>query len=186
MAEVVHHFEPTFTARSGRSYTVRVCGGLAADGLWEGWIEFEPLDGGITLRTPRETEQSDRKELEYWATGLSTVYLEGALDRALRPEAPSAPPTVERPTYDAPAPYAPSTPTPSPRRASPDAILDPFEVFASSGEEVLSAELHALGETHLRRIVEEYSLVGGELDLHAMHRNALAELIVAAVRRQAG
>jgi hypothetical protein len=104
----------------------------------------------------------------------------------MRPETPPPAPPVERPAYDAPAPYVPPLPHPAPRRAAPDAILDPFEVYASSGEEVLSAELHALDEKHLRRIVEAYSLIGGELDLGAMHRNALAELIVAAVRRQAG
>jgi hypothetical protein len=35
------------------------------------------------MRTPRETEQPNREDLAYWATGLTQVYLEGALTRAL-------------------------------------------------------------------------------------------------------
>jgi len=51
--------------------------------MWEGWVEFDPVDGGPTIRTPRETTQPNRADAEYWATGLEPVYLEGALDRAL-------------------------------------------------------------------------------------------------------
>jgi hypothetical protein len=56
--------------------------------MWEGWIEFEPSDGGAAIRTPRETTQPNLKDLEYWATGLTEAYLEGALVRALDPDVP--------------------------------------------------------------------------------------------------
>jgi hypothetical protein len=56
-----------------------------ADGLWEGWIEFHPVDGrGPTLRTERETTQPNKAALEYWASGLGPIYFEGAFARALR------------------------------------------------------------------------------------------------------
>jgi len=55
----------------------------ADDGLWEGWIEFRLSDGSATLRTGRETVQSNLQSLKYWATGLEPTYLDGALARAI-------------------------------------------------------------------------------------------------------
>src|SRR5262249_49394914 len=56
---------------------------------WEGWFVFFPLTGGDALATDRETTQSKRDDVVYWASGISATYLEGALHRALdlRPEA---------------------------------------------------------------------------------------------------
>jgi hypothetical protein len=62
-------------------------------GTWVGWIEFHPIGTErLVLRTDRETTQSSRSALEYWSTGLGTVYLEGALERA---RALSVEPTVD-------------------------------------------------------------------------------------------
>jgi hypothetical protein len=66
------------------------------DGLWEGWIEFIPTDGGAPLRSRRETTQPNRDDAVYWATGLTPVYLEGALERALRPAVRPPSSTVRR------------------------------------------------------------------------------------------
>jgi len=44
---------------------------------------FAPADGSPPLATPRETTQSNRAALEYWARGLEPIYLEGALVRAV-------------------------------------------------------------------------------------------------------
>ena len=38
---------------------------------------------GETLRSFRETTQPNLTDLRYWATGLTPVYLEGALERIL-------------------------------------------------------------------------------------------------------
>ena len=66
---------------NGGLWDVRVLGQERDDGTWVGWLEFEnPLRG--TLRTERETTQSNRDGLVYWATGLEPIYLEGALSRA--------------------------------------------------------------------------------------------------------
>jgi hypothetical protein len=91
MAEVLIYFDATTVARDGSRWTPRACGGRADDGLWEGWIDFVSTDGSSrSLRSPRETEQPDRANLMYWATGLTQVYLAGALERAIARTAPSS------------------------------------------------------------------------------------------------
>jgi hypothetical protein len=84
MAELMVKFTEPTRHDSGKLYWPSVYGGLADDGLWEGWIEFTE-DGGRSVRTPRETEQPNRDFLRYWAQGLTSTYLEGALVRALNP-----------------------------------------------------------------------------------------------------
>ena len=68
----------------GRTYRPRVYGESQADGSWGGWIVFFPLDGSPAVATDRETTQSTLESLGRWAAGLSSVYLEGALVRALQ------------------------------------------------------------------------------------------------------
>jgi transitional endoplasmic reticulum ATPase len=108
MAEVLLEFQTPVFARDGTAYRARACGGEAGDGTnrWHGWIEFVPAGGGVTIRTPRETSQPNRTDTAYWATGLTAVYLEGALQRALHPTVmPIRPPTPAMPGGDeAPAP----------------------------------------------------------------------------------
>jgi hypothetical protein len=149
---------------------------------WEGWIEFEPDNGGAALRTPRESVQPNRQDLQYWATGLSTAYLEGALERALHPPKRTAPPPHRTPAYDGPAPRA-DAPRGGPA-APPHAILDPFHVWMQ-GEDVLREELAALEGMHLRNIIRAFDLVpeSGE-DLDRMAHATLVELIVGGVRRR--
>ena len=68
---------------TGRTYLARARGEPSSDGMWHGWVEFLPSDGGQALATGTETTQPNRTDAEYWATGLTAVYLEGALQRAL-------------------------------------------------------------------------------------------------------
>jgi hypothetical protein len=189
MAEVLVQFDRPLADEGGRGYVVRVCGGVAGDGTWEGWIEFDPGDGGVTLRTPRETVQPNRTDLEYWATGLTVAYLEGALERARHPRTPDPRPrsVAARPTYDRPAPSAPRpSGTAAPLHLRPHAVLNPFEVYLQ-GEDVLRKELNALDEGHLRNVIRSFELVREEeMDLRAAPRSTLAEAIVAAVRTRLG
>ena len=59
MAEVFVRFTETVRSADGGDYSAQACGGVADDGLWEGWIEFADV-GGPPMRTPRETEQPNR------------------------------------------------------------------------------------------------------------------------------
>jgi hypothetical protein len=163
--------------RDGVSYTAQACGAPAADGLWEGWIEFIPIDGGAPIRSPRETTQPNRTDARYWATGLSAVYLEGALRRALRPlvvRTARAP----RAMFEAPAP-ALNVESADVARV---AILDPFSVY-KKGDALLRHELGALSAWHLANIAIAYRLsdMPGET-LAGLPRTFLVSLIVAAVR----
>lgn len=68
----------------GRTYRPRVYGEPQATGTWGGWIVFFPLDGTPAVATDRETTQSTFESLGVWAAGLTSLYLEGALERALQ------------------------------------------------------------------------------------------------------
>jgi hypothetical protein len=86
MTDVLVEFDTIVHDERGRGWMPRACTRIADDGLWEGWIEFVPTDSSLEpVRTGRETEQHDRDGALYWAEGLSRVYLEGALNRALAP-----------------------------------------------------------------------------------------------------
>lgn len=67
-------------AKGGRKYRVVIEGERRDDGTWAGRVAF--VDGGQARRTGQETSQPNRKALEYWATGLEPVYLDGAFGRA--------------------------------------------------------------------------------------------------------
>jgi hypothetical protein len=188
MAEVLVQFNTVVRGSDGRGYVARVCGREAENRLWEGWIEFDRQDGSPVLRTARETEQPNRTDLEYWATGLTATYLEGALERALRPQAPELRPrsVAAEPSFDRPASRPPEVGSSVAADGIPTrVVLDPFEVYVQ-GEDVLRRELGALDEGHLRNIVRAYQLIGeGELDLQALQHATLVDSIVAAVRARA-
>lgn len=84
-AETIQEYTVRFQADEGTLYAILVRGELREDGMWEGWLEFQPLDGGLPLRTGRETTQPNREALVYWASGLEPVYFEGAFERASVP-----------------------------------------------------------------------------------------------------
>ncbi len=67
-------------AKGGREWRVVIEGEKRRDGTWGGRVVF--VGQSENLRTEQETSQPNRKALEYWATGLEPVYLDGAFDRA--------------------------------------------------------------------------------------------------------
>ncbi|HET9983226.1 MAG TPA: hypothetical protein VFQ38_06555 [Longimicrobiales bacterium] len=178
MAEVIVRFQGAQTAPDGRAYLAQACGRAREDGSWEGWIEFHPVDGRTPVRTGRETTQPGRDELAYWATGLGNAYLDGALERALRP--PLAP-------REPVAPAVPAFPGPAPRPGGAGippggAVLDPFAVYAE-GEDVLRSQLNAMAAGHLRNIVRGYALSAATAaELERMDHITLVATIVAGVR----
>jgi hypothetical protein len=87
---------------TGRSYRPRAYGAQQLDGAWGGWLVFFPLGGGLAIASDRETTQSTFEALTVWAAGLTPVYLEGALARALTlAQPPSVLTQLEEAEYDA-------------------------------------------------------------------------------------
>jgi hypothetical protein len=185
MAEVLVAFDTPIADESG-AYRVRVIGRRADDGMWEGWLEFDPIDplgaGAKTVVGPVESRQPERDHLVYWATGLTPVYLEGALDRARRPLVVRTR-VIEQPASDHPAPRAVSVPVRR-RVLRPEAVLDPFEVAGQSGIDVLEQELRALNRPRLLNIISGFDLNPGGEDIEWMTEAQLVRFIVVAVETQ--
>jgi hypothetical protein len=161
MAEILVKFDEPIGAPRGKMYFAEAVGREVAGGLWEGWLEFIPRgDGSNHLESGRETTQPNRADLEYWAQGLTKVYLEGALIRAVSLAATPAEAREDGESADFRGPALPGAP-PRRRRApmSPRPILDPFQVYAQ-GESVLRSELNALSRDHLEAIAAAYDLTG--------------------------
>ena len=178
MAEVLVEFAEPVTDENGSRYTARACGSAMDDGLWQGWIEFLPVEQGSPLRSGRETTQPNREDTVYWATGLTPIYLEGALRRALHPLTRPAQRQILPPVFDAPAPAAdgPSAPI--------ESVMNPFSVFRK-GEALLRRQLSALSAWHLVNIVRDYELSDAPpAQLNALPAAELVELIVSAVQRR--
>ncbi len=194
MARVLHVFRQSIEL-ADRVYRARACGRQRDDGRWEGWLEFEPDDGSVALRTPRETTQPTLATLEYWAAGLTPVYLEGALERAVDAEEDIVTLEVpETPAYDEPAPSRATRQAEAAAEISAAAdvlagpptleaaVLDPFSVYLK-GEGVLRERLGALGARHLRTIVRAYRLASeAEATLEALREPELTAIIITAVR----
>jgi hypothetical protein len=181
MAEVLTQFKDPITTNDGTQYGVQACGARNDQGLWEGWIEFLPVKDGPALRSARETTQPNRTDAEYWATGLTRVYLEGALHRALNPPVGKVV-HLSHPVFQEPALRKKVTTVPA---VEPDAVLDPFSVF-DKGERILRQELSALAAWHLVNIIIAYRLSDDSpAMLNARPKPQLIETIVARVRQEA-
>jgi hypothetical protein len=137
-----------------------------------------PVDGGSAVRSGRETTQPNQTALVYWATGLSPVYLEGALHRALQPASRRSAAPAAPPAYDGPAPdfTSPAIVTKS--------VLNPLSVYRK-GEALLRRQLGALSEWHLVNIVRDYNLSEQPVDaLNNLTGPELIELIVFGTRER--
>ena len=176
MAQTFAQFDTPIASDEGDAFTAKVCGRQREDGLWEGWIEFEDTLTGDVLRSTRETTQPNASDLTYWATGLTSVYLEGALARVLKdPKARGE--ALEPPVFDAPADKSDAR-----RHSTGLAILDPFSVY-EKGPDLLAQELMALRPRHLRQIIKEYQLTSEpEESLDSLTKQELGSLIVSRVR----
>jgi hypothetical protein len=178
VAEVLVEYPDAVTSDRGRNYIARACGAEMADGKWHGWIEFVPLGDGEPMRSARETTQPNRQDTKYWATGLTPVYLQGALRRAERRPLRAAAVRPEPPYFEGPAdPFVVANGT-------TEAVLDPFSVY-QKGEPLLRRQLSALAGWHLVNIIRKYDLSGEDSALLAARQpEALVETIIDGVRRQ--
>jgi len=183
MGETLLQMDTPVAGPDGTVYLARVCARPMEGGRWEGWLEFDPVDGGDTLRTRRETTQPNRADTEYWATGLTPVYLEGALTRALNPPAAGRREEPLPSRFEEPA--APERPVRAHERVA-DSVLDPFSIY-EKGEGLLRRQLGALSAWHLINIALDYALTGrSRAALEKLSHPGLIELIVEAVREEAG
>jgi hypothetical protein len=170
MTETLLEYQTPVVGPGSAVYVARACGSPGA-GVWQGWIEFTPVDGGPTVRSGRETTQPNRENTVYWATGLTPVYLEGALNRALDVLVPSRP-------------ILPSH-VPSDAEGRGHAVLNPFSVY-EKGEAFLRRQLGALSGWHLLNIIRDYELDSRRLAAFAGRtRASLIDTIVAAVAASA-
>jgi hypothetical protein len=180
MAEVLVSFDQPVRDELGE-YHARAVGRLADDGMWEGWIEFAPIDGSTeVLLTSVESRQPERAHLEYWATGLTPIFLEGALHRARRPVTVRVRP-VEIPLSDAPKPR--DTVVARTMPSGPEPVLDPFEI-GSRNLDQLRQELGALNRPRLLNIIAAFALNPSSEDLSWMSDRQLTQFIVTAVEAQ--
>jgi hypothetical protein len=180
VAETLLQFQSAIEGPDGIRYRAKACGSPMPDGMWQGWLEFEPLDGGAAARSHRETTQPNRTDIDYWASGLTPIYLEGALRRAL--DGPVRVPVVavEPPLFDEPAPSVVGTT----RDATPHGVLDPFSVI-EKGEPLLRRQLGALSAWHLVNIILNYELSEEPVErLNVLPAASLIEIIVSGVRDQ--
>jgi hypothetical protein len=180
MADVLIRF--SYPIRDGAAaFRAQACGAPTSDGRWTAWIEFMPLDGGRPLRSPRETTQPNRIDAEYWAAGLTPVYLEGALQRARNPVVRQRSPRVE-PVFRAPAPDFIDDGGSPPA----EAVLDPVSIYQKS-ETQLRRQLSALSSRHLVNIIRAYGLSEETADaLRRLPASALIARIVTGCERLSG
>jgi hypothetical protein len=178
MPEVLVEFSEPVRSKDGRTFIARACGGEFDGHLWQGWLEFLPFDGGSALRSGRETTQPNRQDTEYWATGLTQVYLEGALGRAMTPLTRQPQPRAAAPVFSGPATESDSIPS------TRESVLNPFSVYRK-GEALLRSQLLALSGWHLVNIIEAYRLSEqSPLELGSTPAKILVELIVSSVRER--
>jgi len=178
MAETLLRYQHLVHGPDGTVYEARACGSPMQGGTWQGWIEFVPVNGGDAVRSGRETTQPNRVDTAYWATGVSPVYLEGALKRAL-----AGP--IEIPVEEIPPPMfsgpAPASTIPAHAAA---AVLDPFSVY-DKGEALLRKQLGALSAWHLVNIIAAYGLSdASSTTLNTLPGPALIDIIVSGVRKE--
>lgn len=160
------------------TYVARAVGRQASDGMWEGWIEFIPVGGSSdVIVSGVESRQPAREHLAYWSTGLTPVYLEGALHRARNPITIRVR-TEPVPLSDAPAPRPVRQPVE--RATGPEPILDPFEIGARNLD-VLRQELTALNRPRLLNIIDACDLNPAREDVSWMTDAQLVHFIVVAV-----
>jgi hypothetical protein len=179
VAEVFVEFAEPVVAKDGATYVARACGGEMDNGMWQGWLEFLPIETGEAVRSGRETTQPNRQDTEYWATGLTPIYLEGALDRAQNPPIKVLARLAKEPVFHAPASDLAAAPP------AGDSVLNPFSVYRN-GESMLRGQLSALSAWHLVNTIVAYDLSEQDpADLVVTPAPVLVELIVSSVRERA-
>jgi ATP-dependent Clp protease ATP-binding subunit ClpX len=85
MIEQVHIY-PYVLEAAGQRYVACAYADRMPGGRWEAWLVYFPLKAGPPVVGDRETNQHGQGAIARWAEGVSPVYLQGSLRRALRSE----------------------------------------------------------------------------------------------------
>ena len=181
MDDVLVYFDEPIDAPDGLRYNARACTRQMDDGRWRGWLEFS-YQGADWRSTDVETVQPNRRDVEYWVTGLTRVYLQGALVRALDDSFAGRRARERARDHDAGIlPTNTRGPGLAASLSAPRTILDPFSVFAQ-GEGILRAQLNALNVDQVRNIAAAFNIESPET-ASTLGANELRERIVVAARR---
>ena len=155
MSEILVKFDEPISTPDGRKLFAQAAGKETDGQLWEGWLEFLPVDDASeAVCSERETTQPNRKNVEYWAQGLTKVYLEGALNRALKPSGVARQDNEQTEASRFSAPRQVSR-APLSNATGRRPILDPYAVYAQ-GEQILRSELGALSRDQVETIATAY------------------------------
>jgi len=183
MSEILVKFDEPISTPDGRKYFAQAAGKETDAKLWEGWLEFLPVDeSSDAVCSERETTQPNRKNVEYWAQGLTKVYLEGALNRALPSgfARQSTEQAREASRFSAPRQVSRA---PLSNATGRRPILDPYAVYAQ-GEQILRSELGALSRDQVEVIATAYGFTppSAAAGTGTVTGNDLVETVVEGVR----
>jgi hypothetical protein len=82
MPEMLREFRTLVGGVDDNAYVAQVWAHERDDARWEAWIVFVPIATGQARRTDRDTTQGTRAAVEYWASGVTSIYLQGAFARS--------------------------------------------------------------------------------------------------------
>ena len=172
MSEIIEHLPYIVTDMHAREYYVSVAGYRRADGEWEGWLEYVPLDESDALITPTETTQSNRRALQHWAEALTETYVQGAFARAVIATVAGGESRVVARRVDEAAAMAATVDLP-----------DPFRLF-TEGREAMRARLNAWPRATLLNIIAASNLNPARKSLAWLSDRQLVTFILTAVEAQ--
>ena len=171
MAELISEL-PYRVVSAGTEFYVSVAGEQTADGIWEGWLEYVPLDDSDALVTPTETTQSTRGALQHWADVIDETYVQGAFARAVAV------------TNAGPARLAATRFAAAAGVRSDVGVPDPF-VLLQSGREAMRDRLLALPRDMLLDVIAGFGLNPAGKSLTWLTDRQLVTFIITAAEVQA-
>ena len=156
----------------GVEYFTSVAAEQRADGMWEAWLEYVPLDESDALLTGTETTQSTREDLVRWADTLTETYVQGAFPRAVAATTGSRLVAQRADEIELTAPELRS------------GLEDPFELYTLVGITEMRAHLLAQPRSTLLAIIDAFGLNPAGKRLTWLTQPQLVTFIVTATEVQ--
>jgi hypothetical protein len=82
MPEMLREFPTLVGGVDDNAYVAQIWARQTSDGRWGAWVLFVPVATGQPRRTERDTIQTTRTAVEHWASGVTSIYLQGAFARS--------------------------------------------------------------------------------------------------------